>query len=106
MKLFTTTNLVHHLKIKHSEEFKRYTKLKEDAVGKKKAESSGSLSTGLRQADLCKIWDINDARSKRIHVKVGEMIAVDCQPVIVLGASQYIRAENTTYPVENIFQKL
>ena len=30
-KSFTMTNLVHHLKVKHSKELKEYTKLKEDS---------------------------------------------------------------------------
>ena len=66
-KSFTTMNLVHHLKVKHSEEFKEYTKLKEDSDRKKKGESSASDCTLLKQvslqesAGLRKIWDINDA---------------------------------------------
>ena len=31
-----------------------------------------------------KIWDINDFQAKRIHSKVGEMIAIDCQPISIV----------------------
>ena len=91
------------MRIQHSEEFKRYTKLK-DAVGKKKAESFGSSSTGLRQvslqesADLRKMWDINDVRSKKIHVKVGEMIAIDCQPVAIVDSEGFRGLVSTLEP--------
>ena len=88
-KLFTTTNLVHHLKTKHDEEYARYNRLKVDSDGKQKELGSTSDSEGmwLRQvslqetAELRKLWDINDPRAKKVHAKVGEMIAIDCQPV-------------------------
>ena len=60
-----------------------------DSDGKQK-ESSISEGTRLRQAslqetaELRKLWDINDHRAKKIHAKVGEMIAIDCQPVSIV----------------------
>ena len=35
-------------------------------------------------AELRKVWDINDFRAKQIHTKVGEMIAIDYQPVSIV----------------------
>ena len=88
-KTFTPTNLVHHLKTKpgHEEEYERYNKLKTE---EKKKQSSTTDGTQLRQvslqetAELLKVWDINDSRAKRTHTKVGEMIAIDCQPISVV----------------------
>ena len=88
-KSFTTTNLIHHLKTKHNEEYARYNRLKANSDEKQK-ESSISEGMRLRQvslqeaAELRKLWDINDSRAKKIHTKVGEMIAIDCQPVSVV----------------------
>ena len=73
----------------------QYTKLKEAIDGKKKAGSSVSDSTGLIQvslqesAELRKVWDINDSRSKKIHVKVGEMIVIDYQPVAIVDSEGF-----------------
>ena len=53
-------------------------------------DSTSSDGTRLKQVSLQgsvemrKIWDINDFRVKRIHSKVEEMIAIDCQPVSIL----------------------
>ena len=94
-KTFTPTNLVHHLKMKpgHEEEYKRYNKLKTE---EKKKQSSTTDGTRLRQvslqetAELRKVWDINDSRAKRIHTKVGEMIAIDCQLISIEGFKSLI----------------
>ena len=56
----------------------------------KKKQSSTTDGTRLRQvslqetAELRKVWDINDSRAKRIHTKVREMIAIDCQPISIV----------------------
>lgn len=45
-------------------------------------------STSQQTLEQCyetkKIWDINDSRSKSIHFKIGEMIALDCQPFSIV----------------------
>ena len=35
----------------------------------------------IKVQDLTKIWDINDHRAQKVHRKVGEMLAIDCQPI-------------------------
>ena len=35
--------------------------------------------------ELLKAWDINDTRSKSVHKRIGEILAVDCQPLSVVG---------------------
>ena len=55
--------------------------------------SSSNEAGPLRQislmeaAELHKQWDTNDASAKAIHQKVGEMIAMDCQPISVVESS-------------------
>ena len=48
IKSFTTTNLVHHIKTKHDEEYARYNRLKADSDGKQKELGSTSDSEGMR----------------------------------------------------------
>ena len=51
-------------------------------------------------AELHKLWDINDPRAKKIHAKVGEMIAIDCQPVSIVdheGFKSLIRTLEPKY---------
>ena len=87
-KSYTTTNLVNHLKSKHPKEYKNYEELKvtkEKEINSKDQQSNGNEAT-LKQVtlpearDLLKPWDINDHRAKSIHIKIAEMIALDCQP--------------------------
>ena len=107
-KSFTTTNLVYHLKTKHDEEYAQYNRLKADSDGKQKELGSTSDSKGMRLrqvslqeiAELRKVWDINDPRAKKIHAKVGEMIAIDYQPVSIVdheGFKSLIRTLEPKY---------
>lgn len=83
-KSYTTTNLVNHL-TKHPDVNKQYierksaqeaTPIKE--TRKRKTEQQLSLK---ETQQLSKPWDINDDRSQRVHKRIGEMLAVDCQPL-------------------------
>ena len=83
-KSYTTTNLVHYLKTKHGQEYVEYEKKKSEKQTEAPQASSLNEAAPLRQislmevAELRKQWDINDASTKTIHRKIGEMIAVDC----------------------------
>ena len=102
-KTFTPTNLVHHLKTKpgHEEEYEKYNKLKTEEKVKENSTSDGAR---LRQvslqetAELRKVWDINDFRAKRIHTKVGEMIAIDYQPVSIVDHEGFKSLISTLEP--------
>ena len=87
-KSYTTTNLVDNLKSKHPEEYKAYQELKvskEKEINHYDRQSNGNEAK-LKQVTLpearvlLKPWDINDHRAKAIHLKIAEMIAIDCQP--------------------------
>ena len=107
-KSYTTTNLVNHLKSKHPEEYKNYEELKvtkEKEINIKDRQSYGNETT-LKQVtlpearDLLKPWDINDHRAKSIHIKIAEMIALDCQPYSLVndvGFKALVRALEPKY---------
>ena len=106
-KTFTPTNLIHHLKTKpgHEEEYEKYNKLKKENDAKaESAVTTTNDGTRLRQVslqgsvELRKIWDINDSRAKRIHSKVGEMIAIDCQPVSIVDHEGFKSLVSTLEP--------
>ena len=106
-KTFTPTNLIHHLKTKpgHEEEYEKYNKLKKENDAKaESAVTTTNDGTRLRQVslqgsvELHKIWDINDSRAKRIHSKVGEMIAIDCQPVSIVDHEGFKSLVSTLEP--------
>ena len=85
-KSYTTTNLVSHL-VKHPDVNKQYIERKSAqeppvrVTRKRKIEQQLSLE---ETQELSKPWDINDARSQRVHRRIGEMLAVDCQPLSVV----------------------
>ena len=70
----------------------------------KTEENSTSDGARLRQvslqetAELRKVWDINDFRAKRIHTKVGEMIAIDYQPVSIVDHEGFKSLISTLEP--------
>ena len=80
-KSYTTINLVSHL-VKHPDNNKQYSEQKSiqeappiKVTHKRKIEQQLSLE---ETQELSKLWDINDARSQRVHKRIGEMLAVDC----------------------------
>ena len=54
--------------------------------------------------DKVKQWNINHTRTVLVHEKLGEMIALDCQPLSIVGFSHFVKALEPWY-VENIFFK-
>ena len=93
MKVFTTSNLVSHLR-RHTEDYKNYEELKtskekeassqEDARKRSSSDSTLKQVTLTQSEDRRKAWDINDSRAKAVHLKIAEMIALDCQPYSVV----------------------
>ncbi|XP_065908971.1 zinc finger BED domain-containing protein 4-like [Dysidea avara] len=75
-KSYTTTNLVSHL-TKHL-----------DVIHKIVNEVQ----------ELSKPWDINDTRSQRVHKRIGEMLAVDCQPLLMVEDVGFKRVLQTLEP--------
>lgn len=118
-KSYDTTNLVNHLK-EHCESFKIYNEDK-TTQAKKVTDDIQSRQT-LRQLSLeeanekVKKWGIYDAHSERLHRKLGEMVAMDCQPYSIVedtGFKGFVTALEPRYHlprrkflVENIIPRI
>lgn len=103
-KSFTTTNLVHHLTAKHPEIYTKYLERKANKEPKQPKETrKRSLERQLsliETQDLTKVWDINDHRAQKVHRKVGEMLAIDCQPISMVedvGFKQVLKTLEPRY---------
>lgn len=86
-KTFNTTNLLYHLQTKHTEAYSLYATQKAAKESQKeKIETPTSNQMSLDSSfQSCHVWDINDSRSIRIHKKIVEFIALDCQPLSVVS---------------------
>ena len=91
-KSYNTTSLVNHLK-EHCESFKIYNEDKTTRA--KKATGDKQRRQTLRQFSLeeanekVKKWSIHDVRSERLHCKLGEMVAMDCQPYPIVEDTDF-----------------
>ena len=95
LKSYGTTNLIVHLKSKHSKSFAEYEeKVKEAKEAKEqlaKSQEPRCQQLSLIECDnRTRCWDINDARSKRIHCRIGQMIAIDCHPLSLVEDEGFI----------------
>ena len=94
-KSYTPTNLVHHLKTKHCQEYAEYEKKKSEKQPEAPQASSPNEAGPLQQISLMEVvklhkqWDINDASTKAIHQQVRKIIAVDCQLISVVESSGF-----------------
>ena len=95
-KTFNTTNLVTHLKVNHPVVYNSFCKNEERKDSQRQVAKSGGFAA-LRQLtlkgsqDRVKVWDINDPRATAIHRKLGEMIALDYQPISVVEDVGFLR---------------
>lgn len=62
---------------------------------------------GIKEAfQMSKGWDINDNRSIEIHRKIGEMIAIDCQPYRFVENEGFRRLMSHLQPRYKVSHKL
>jgi len=110
MKTFNTTNLVNHLKVRHSEKFQKF-QIKKDKEAQREVTKSDRMQgrstqlEGLRQLTLhaagqknSHVWGINDPRALHIRRKIGDMIAVDNQPFSVVEDISFIKLLHSLEP--------
>ena len=93
-KSHNTTNLVNHVKKKHTEVFHEFTEKRlqsENESGKGNKKSLLKQTTLLEARDRVKPWDVNDKRAQLIHCRIVEMIALDSQPFSVVEDLGFIR---------------
>ena len=111
-KTFTTSNLVSHLRTNHPVVYQRFCQCKDKKesqrqdVRKEKVESGGftalRLLTLKGSEDRVKLWGINDPRAAVLHRKLGEMTALDYQPISLvedIGFLRFIAALEPRYKV-------
>ena len=100
-KTFNTSNMVYHLKVKHSSEYADYKK-KDDSLKAVKASSSSCskpVQHSLRSVVAnTRQWDINDPKASAIHRRLVEMIAVDCQPFSIVDDAGFQRLIHSLEP--------
>ena len=100
VKTFTTTNLVGHLR-KHPAEYKMYEDEKntaEQLSHESKSEAPLKQLTLEESSSRTKVWDASDPRAFEITTKVGEMIALDCQPLSVVDNIGFVRVLHAAEP--------
>ena len=123
---FNTTNLVNHLKSKHHSTYIKFLEVKNKRDKERQASRNVRVHkggfTGLRQLSLQgsrqlnKQLVINDARAKAVHQRLGEIIALDYQPMSVVEDMGFRRFVNVLerkynlpsrkYVTETVIQKI
>ena len=99
-KTYNTSNLVSHLKTKHSELYKMF----ENQKTQETEEPTTSTSTKTKQLTLSEsgdrvhVWDINDPQAQRVHRLIGEMIAIDTQPFSIVENEGFTKPLSTLEP--------
>ena len=107
-KTFNTTNLVSHLNVNHPVIDNSFCRIKENKDSQRQGAMRERVQSGgfaaLRQLtlegsqDRVKVWDINDPRATTIHRKLGEMIALDYQPISMVEDVGFLRFVGTLEP--------
>lgn len=122
--LFTaTTSLKNHLKTKHAEQYDTLTDAPCSYKGGTSSDSKilalpGTSRSRERQLTLKEtserklLWDINDPKSRKYHYLIGEMIALDNEPLSLVErvgfqrlmeiAVPHYRVPGRTYMTEKI----
>ena len=100
IKTFGTSNLIDHLRKKHPTDFRDYEeKKKVHELKVKQAKEGGKKQLTLTEVEArVQPWDINDACAVRVHKKIGEMMALDFQPLSIVSDVGFIRLLNTLEP--------
>ena len=119
-KQFTTTNLRNHIRNKHPLEFQALSAKDEEKalkraheVAEHHGETSGSARKALKNQmsiqtsfDKARVWDINSGPAKKITQLIGEMMALDNQPFLMvedLGFHRLMRHLAPSYPLPSWF---
>ena len=60
--------------------------------------TSSKQLTLAETTDRVRVWATNDSRAIRVTRKIGEMIAIDCQPLSIVSDPGFSRLMNTVEP--------
>ena len=119
-KQFTTTNLRNHIRSKHPLDYRTLSVKDEDKaqkraceVSEQHGETSGSVRKALKNQmtlqasfEKARVWDINCGPAKKITQLIGEMMALDNQPFLMvedLGFQRLMKHMAPSYPLPSRF---
>ena len=60
--------------------------------------ASNTEQQARKSCSRTKAWDFDDPRALALNTKIGEMIALDCQPLSVVDNVGFIRVMNAAEP--------
>lgn len=85
-KAASTSSLLKHMKYKHSDIYREvFISTKEGQDGQPEtSKPSTKIQSSMFRFLGKKKWDINDARARALHYAIGQMIAIDNQPLSVV----------------------
>ncbi|XP_061704198.1 zinc finger BED domain-containing protein 4-like [Cydia pomonella] len=101
----STSALSNHLKLKHKEESEKVDKPIHSIINVGELHQPSSSRACVQQSiesSISKKWDLQDPRSQEIHNAIGEMIAVDNQPISIVedvGFNRLIIVLKPKYPM-------
>ena len=83
---YSTNPLISHLRLYHTDQYNEYNQKTSTCAtcSTKIGANSPKQPTILQAIDSTKQWPIEYSKSKEIHRKIGEMIALDSQPFSIL----------------------
>ena len=91
---FQYNKLVQHLTSKHIAEFKKYQKTEK----KLKLLINNKQLPLEATEDRVKLWNFYDPRAQRIIHRIGEMVALDCQPFSIVEDTGFLRLMKQVEP--------
>ena len=97
IKTFDISNLIDHLKKKHSVDFKDYEEKKVQELTIKQSKEHGKKQLTFENTNIQQ-WDINDACVVQVHNKIAEVMALNFQPLLIVSNVGFIRLLNTLEP--------
>ena len=89
-KTFNTTNIVQHLKSKHIDEFKKYQRAQSGKIAEQQTNNTKQLTLEAAE-DRVKLWNYSDPQAQRITHHIGEIVALDCQPLSIVEDTGFLR---------------
>ena len=97
---YSTKPLISHLRLYHTDQYNECNQKPSTnaTCSTKIGMNSPKQPTILQAIDSTKQWPIEHSKSKEIHRKIGEMIALDSQPFSIVNDSGFIGLLNHLEP--------
>ena len=72
------------------DEFKKYVREQEGKIAEQKTIKNKQLTLEATE-DYVRLWNPSDPRAQRIMHRIGEMFALDCQPLSMVEDTGFLR---------------